>query len=70
MTDFERVVDKALKYLPNKNIIIIYDRGLLDNCAYISKEDFQEVLKRLDKNYTISDFLDRFIFIQYLIISS
>lgn len=56
----EEVVDRATTFLPNEDILIIYDRGLLDNCAYISEEDLQTVLQRLEKPYQVSDFLDRY----------
>ena len=63
----ELVVDKAINYLPDDNIIIIYDRGLLDNCAYISKDEFQEVLDRLETKYTTNEFLDRYDLILNLV---
>lgn len=56
----EDILDLSINYLKEKNIIIIYDRGLLDNCAYISKEEFQLILNRLEKKYTINDFLERY----------
>lgn len=56
----EEMVDRAVEVLPEDNIIIIYDRGLLDNCAYINAEEFQEVLSRLDKKHTINEFLERY----------
>lgn len=56
----EDILNTSLKYLNDENILIIYDRGLLDNCAYISKEEFEEVLSRLDKKYTINEFLERY----------
>lgn len=56
----EEIIDLGLNYIPNKNIIIIYDRGLLDNQAYISEDEFKKVINRLDKKYTVNDFLDRY----------
>lgn len=56
----EFVVDKAINFLPDENIIIIYDRGILDNCAYISKDEFKEILERLETKYTVNEFLDRY----------
>lgn len=56
----EDVVDRAVEVLPDEDIIIIYDRGLLDNCAYITAEEFQEVLNRFDKSYTINEFLEKY----------
>lgn len=56
----EEVVDRATDFLPDENIILIYDRGLLDNCAYISEEEFQTILNRLEKKHTINEFLERY----------
>lgn len=56
----EEIIDRAVELLPDEDVIIIYDRGLLDNCAYITPEEFQEVLGRLDKKHTINEFLERY----------
>lgn len=63
----EEIIDKALKFLPEEDVIIIYDRGLIDNIAYISEEEFEQLLKRLDKKYTINEFLDRYDLILNLV---
>lgn len=42
----EAVYEKAAKKLPeNINVVIIYDRGLMDNKAYVSNEEFDGILK-------------------------
>ena len=63
----EELIDIALKYLKEKDVIIIYDRGLLDNMAYIKEEEFDSILKRFDNKYTINDFLDRYDLILNLV---
>ncbi len=56
----EAIIDRSIELLEDENIIVVYDRGILDNCAYISEEEFQEILGRLKKKYTISDFMKRY----------
>lgn len=63
----EDLVNKSLDFIPNDNILIIYDRGILDNCAYISKEEFQEILNRLEEKHTINEFLNRYDLIVNLV---
>ena len=63
----EEMVERALDFLPDDDILIIFDRGLLDNCAYISEEEFQEILGRLPKKYTINEFMERYDLILNLV---
>lgn len=56
----EEVIDKSLEFLPDENILIIYDRGIMDNAAYISEEEFKEVIERVKTKETIQDFFDRY----------
>lgn len=56
----EDLVERSLDFLPDENVLLVFDRGLLDNCAYISREEFQEILKRLDTPHTINEFLERY----------
>ena len=41
----EQIYEEACKKLPDKKILIVCDRGLLDNKAYMSKKDFNYLLK-------------------------
>ena len=56
----EEVIDKSLEFLPDEDILIIYDRGIMDNAAYISEEEFKEVIERVKTKETIQDFFDRY----------
>lgn len=56
----EEIINRGVELLPDEDVLLIYDRGLLDNCAYINEEEFEEVLKRLDDKHTISEFLERY----------
>ena len=44
----ERLALQAAEVVAEENILIIYDRALLDDKAYISDEDFARVLARID----------------------
>lgn len=65
----EEIVEKAITFLPDKNILIIYDRGIMDNSAYIDEEEFKKVINRVDNRYTVKDFLDRYDLILNLVSS-
>ena len=41
----ERLFEEGAKYLPNDKILIVCDRGVLDNKAYMNKRDFDYLLK-------------------------
>lgn len=45
---YDRAASMYAKKYPNRDILLIYDRGMIDNCAYIDKEGFVEVLNRLN----------------------
>jgi len=44
----ERLALKAAEVVEEENILIIYDRALMDDKAYITDEQFKEVLARFD----------------------
>ncbi|MCF0136935.1 MAG: ATP-binding protein [Oscillospiraceae bacterium] len=44
----EKLALQAAETVPEDNIIIIYDRALMDDKAYISDEEFAEVISRFD----------------------
>lgn len=46
----EDVYNKVLEQYTNDNVVIIYDRGLLDNKAYITDKEFKEVLNYISYN--------------------
>ncbi len=45
----ERLFEQAAKTMPCDNILIICDRGALDNKAYLPEEEFPQVLSVVDK---------------------
>ncbi len=46
----ERVFEMAARTMPAENILIVCDRGTLDNKAYMTSEEYVGVLARLDMN--------------------
>ena len=44
----EKLALQAAEIVPEEHILIIYDRALMDDKAYISDEEFAEVLSRFD----------------------
>lgn len=46
----EKVFLDCAKKLPDEKILVVCDRGAMDNKAYLSSEDFTELLKRLNTN--------------------
>ena len=56
----EEVFDRAVKMLPNENVLIIYDRGTIDNRAYINEQEFEEVLARLNHVKDIAELMNKY----------
>lgn len=56
----EEVIDRAVEMMGSKNVIIVYDRGTVDNRAYINEEEFAEVLTRLNNVSNIKELMDKY----------
>ena len=41
----ERIYEEAAKKLPNDKVLLVFDRGIMDNKAYMSNKDFNSLLK-------------------------
>lgn len=46
----EKIFDDASKAMKNDKILIVCDRGILDNKAYMKEAEFKRILKELDTN--------------------
>ncbi|MBQ5825462.1 MAG: ATP-binding protein [Clostridia bacterium] len=46
----EKVFEQAARTMNAEKVLIVCDRGLMDNKGYMSEADFQSVLKSLDLN--------------------
>lgn len=56
----EEVVDKAVEMMQNDNFIIVYDRGAIDNSAYVNSEEFKSVLKRINGTKNFYELMNKY----------
>lgn len=42
----EKLYEELIKYYPEDKILIFYDRGIMDACAYVDKNIFEDMLKK------------------------
>lgn len=62
----ENIYDEIVKALnPNDKCIIVYDRGLMDNSAYVSKEEFNYLLEK--NHYSYLELMDRYDLVLHLV---
>ena len=46
--------------MTGRDVLIVYDRGTIDNTAYINKEEFAIVLNRIDKAPSFSEMINKY----------
>lgn len=60
----EKLIDDAVKMYtnkyPDKDLLIIYDRGIIDNKSYITDEEFMDVLKKITNKNNYSELLNNY----------
>ncbi len=56
----EEVVDRMIELSNNDKVIVVYDRGTIDNTAYIRKDEFEEVLTRLNNVKSFADLMNKY----------
>lgn len=56
----EEVVDRAIELTNTEKIIVVYDRGTIDNTAYINKDEFEEVMTRLNHVKSFAELMDKY----------
>ncbi len=61
----ENLYNEMANYYDKDKLIIFYDRGILDQLAYINKEEFEEMLKK--ENLTIADTYNRYDAVLHLV---
>ena len=62
----EKLYDNAAEYYDKDKVIIFYDRGILDTCAYIDKiPTFEEMLKK--RNLSFADVYNRYDAVLHLV---
>ncbi len=64
----ERMAEKAAQLVPEDKVLIICDRGVLDNKAYVSQSEYDRILASFDM--TEQDVLDRYDAVIHLVSSS
>lgn len=64
----ESLYDKVATYFDSNKVICIYDRGLSDQLAYISKEKFIKMLEK--RNLTLNDVTNRYDLVLHLVTSA
>jgi len=70
----EEIYNKTLSNYENDDVVIIYDRGMMDNKAYVNDREFNEVLEfmssSLGTKITINDLLERYDMVIHLVTSA
>lgn len=61
----EKTYDESIKYFSNPNTVIIYDRGVMDNKAYVSDEEFDKLLNK--NNLTELTLMDNYDMVLHLV---
>ncbi len=57
----EEIFDRAAEMMgEDAKVLIVYDRGAIDNCAYISYEQFEEVMARLNHVKSFADLMNQY----------
>lgn len=56
----EEVVDRTIELMGDEKVIVVYDRGTIDNTAYINKEEFEEILTRLNHVKSFTDLMNKY----------
>ncbi len=61
----EKIYDSIAQNLKSEKCIIVYDRGLMDNSAYISPSEFDALLEKF--NFSRLDLMDRYDLVLHLV---
>lgn len=56
----EEIFEQAAKDLPNKKILIVYDRGTIDGMAYIDERNFLYLIKKINPSYSYADLINKY----------
>ena len=61
----EKLYENVKNYYPNDKVLIFYDRGIMDSCAYIDKNTFEGMLKK--RNLTFADVYSHYDAVLHLV---
>ncbi len=56
----EEIVDRSIELMGTDRVIVVYDRGTIDNSAYINKSEFEEILARLNNVKSFADLMNKY----------
>ena len=56
----EAIVERAVAMKDDENVLIIYDRGVIDNSAYVNENEFKEVMTRLNYVSSFAELMNRY----------
>ncbi len=57
----EEIFDRAAQMMgEDAKVLIVYDRGAVDNCAYMSQNQFEEVMARLNHVKSFAELLNQY----------
>ena len=56
----EEIVERAIELMGNDQVIVVYDRGTIDNTAYINKDEFEDILTRLNHVKSFTDLMNKY----------
>lgn len=57
----EEIFDRAAEMMgEDAKVLIVYDRGAIDNCAYMSQEQFEEVMARLNHVKSFAELMNQY----------
>lgn len=56
----EAIVERAVAMKDDENVLIIYDRGVIDNSAYVNEDEFKEVMTRLNYASSFAELMNRY----------
>ena len=56
----EEIVDRNIELMGSDKVIVVYDRGTIDNTAYINKNEFEEILTRLNHVKSFTDLMNKY----------
>lgn len=56
----EEVCELAARMIKDKDVLIIYDRGALDNRAYVNPKEFEDVMMRINSQINIPMLMNKY----------
>lgn len=58
--DKEKIYDRAIELMGEGNYMIVYDRGTIDNSAYVNPSEFKTVLSRVNRTKNFLELMNKY----------